>query len=136
MPPGKSVPNRLAVEINREFGDVVFQADAPGEYFVYYMPFAEKMVDWSTRCNTRRRRPPPTRPGSSATAWRRTRLGDGKWRTLPEAQVVEFQTWDDFHRFDPMEVIATAAETQAVGGRPPRPLLLCCFPRIASFPSA
>ena len=36
---GKPVPNRVAVDINREFGDVIFRADAPGEYFVYYLPY-------------------------------------------------------------------------------------------------
>ena len=61
------------------------------------------------------------------------RLGDGKWRTLPKAQVLEFQTWDDFHRFDPMEVIATAAETRALVARwPDRSYLL--FPEDRKFP--
>ena len=43
------------------------------------------------------------------------------------------QTWDDFHRFDPMEVIATAAETRALVARwPDRSYLL--FPEDRKFP--
>ena len=35
---GTPVANRVVAAISRERGDIVFQAAAPGEYFVYYMP--------------------------------------------------------------------------------------------------
>jgi hypothetical protein len=44
---------------------------------------------------------------------------------FPEAALVELQAVDEFNRFDPMEVIATAAETQALLDRyPDRAFLL------------
>jgi hypothetical protein len=130
---GKAVSNRLAVEINREFGDLVFQADAPGEYFVYYMPFVEKMVDWSYSMEYTAPQATAERAWLERNGLTPERLRDGAWRTLPEAKVVEFQTWDEFHRFDPMEVVATAAETnQLVAGHPGRAYLL--FPEDRKFP--
>jgi hypothetical protein len=130
---GKTVSNRIAVRINREFGDVVFQADAAGEYFVYYMPFTEKAVDWNYSMEY-------SAPQSTAdSAWLKrnglssAQLGDGRWRALPEAKVREFQTWNTFHRCDPMEVIATEAETrQLVAVHSGRPYLL--FPEDRQYP--
>ena len=130
---GKTVSNRIAVRINREFGDVVFQADAAGEYFVYYMPFTEKAADWNYSMEY-------SAPQSTAdSAWLKrnglssAQLGDGRWRALPEAKVREFQTWNAFHRCDPMEVIATEAETrQLVAEHSGRPYLL--FPEDRKYP--
>lgn len=114
---GKTVFNRLVVELNREFGDLVFQAETPGDYFVYYMPFSEKSVNWQYSTDY-------ASPQSTAeAAWIQRNgllsasLPERRWRTLPQAKVVEFQTWHEFHRFDPMEVIATAQETKALVAR-------------------
>lgn len=130
---GKSVPNRVVVEVNREFGDVVFRANTPGEYFIYYMPFSEKTVNWqySTEYTT------PQATAGSAWIERNglaaERLRDGRWRALPTARVLEFQTWHEFHRFDPMEVIATAEETkQLLARHADRSYLL--FPEDRKFP--
>ena len=37
---GNRVRNVVPVNVRREFGDLVFQANEPGEYHVYYTPFA------------------------------------------------------------------------------------------------
>jgi hypothetical protein len=130
---GKTVPNRVAVQINREYGDVVFQADTPGEYFVYYMPFVEKMVDWSYSMEYAAPQATAERAWLERNGLAPERLRNGTWRTLPAANVVEFQTWDEFHRFDPMEVIATAAETKRlVADQPDRAYLL--FAEDRKFP--
>ena len=40
---GDTVKNVCRIEINREFGDLVFQPKTvPGEYYVYYLPFEMK----------------------------------------------------------------------------------------------
>jgi hypothetical protein len=130
---GKTVSNRLAVQINRDFGDLIFQADAPGEYFVYYMPFVEKMVNWSYSMEYASPQATAERAWLERNSLTPERLRYGTWRALPEAKVVEFQTWDEFHRFDPMEVVATAAETrQLVAGHPGREYLL--FAEDRKFP--
>ena len=130
---GKTVPNRVAVAVYREFGDLVFQAEQPGKYFVYYMPFSEKTVNWqfSTEYAPPQSTAAPVwieRNGLSAE-----RLREGRWRALPKAKAVEFQTWHEFHRFDPMEVIATAEETRELAAKhADRSYLL--FPEDRKFP--
>jgi hypothetical protein len=100
---GRKVANLLRVNINRAFGDVVFQATDAG---TYYLPFVSK----SRSC------PVVIYPQPENTA-------DPLWvkdveaamlrsdRRLPQASLVEFQAIDEFNNFYPMEVIATAEET-------------------------
>ena len=54
---------------------------------------------------------------------------------LPLARVVEFQAIDELNCFYPMEVIATARETQALLARHLDRLLPACSPRTAGSPS-
>jgi len=130
---GQPVANVVRVAINREFGDLVFQARTAGEYDVYYLPYTENPVNWqfTTTYTAPQSKAEPTwleRNGLTPE-----RLREGKWRDLPSAQVVEFQTWSEFHRFDPMEVIATAAETAALlAQHPDRSYLL--FPEDRRYP--
>ncbi|MDH4238826.1 MAG: DUF6067 family protein, partial [Phycisphaerae bacterium] len=110
---GKQITNVLSVQIHREFGELVFQpATAPGEYFVYYMPCnivgnwwhpstqylpAVNTADpeWTRRCGLKSED-----------------LERGGWRSLPRGQVRQIQACTEFDRMDPMEVVATAQETE------------------------
>jgi len=115
---GKEVRNRLVLSANRECGDIVFEpTTAPGDYFVYYLPYSHDPKQWRYRTEY-------AAPENTAdTAWAERHAP--KWQTLPKAEVVELQTWSEFHRLDPMEVIATKAETDAlVAGHGSRPYLL------------
>ena len=130
----KRVDNMFRVNVNREFGDLVFEpATAPGEYHVYCMPYivqrhhggygggyqprldtADK--DWLRRCGL-------SPQGPSAD----------KWKTLPAARVLEIQARTEFSRFDPMEVVATRKEHQGLLARHAgKPYLL--FPEDRKFP--
>ncbi|MGE5092917.1 MAG: glycoside hydrolase domain-containing protein [Bacillota bacterium] len=112
---GERVTNLLPLAINREYGDLAFEPSAgPGEYFVYYLPY-----QGSVRSNY----PKITyqKPDSTAVAeWIiRSGLAAGperlpRWHSLPEARVVAMQAVDSMNRMDPMEIIATAAETDSV----------------------
>jgi len=122
------IRNVAVLRISNLSGDLVFQpSSGPGLYEVYFLPF----------------RPPPgsgvfgdggryDAPETTADpAWlkRHGLAGDGaesaEWRNLPEATVVEIQARGDFHRMDPMEVIAGEGEVQALLERfPDRPVLL------------
>ncbi len=122
------IRNAAVLRSSNLSGDLVFQpSSGPGLYEVYFLPF----------------RPPPgsgvfgdggryDAPETTADpAWlqRHGLAGDGaesaEWRNLPEATVVEIQARGDFHRMDPMEVIADAAEVQSLLDRfPGRPILL------------
>ena len=131
---GKEVKNRVVVSIDRERGEIVFEPDGgPGEYHVYYMPFSEDKVHsrYATRYAPPRRTADPAWLASAGLT--PEGLKQGTWRSLPAARVVEFQTWSGFHRFDPMEVVATAAETEElVDKHPDRPYLL--FPEDRTRP--
>ncbi len=112
-PTGKAVTNVVRVEANREFGDIAFQPQAgAGEYYVYTMPFAESRVPH--RYVTEYAKPKDTCEAGwlARHGLTRGRLVEGTWRSLPKATVIKIEARSAFHRFDPMEVIATAAETQ------------------------
>ncbi|NOY81392.1 MAG: hypothetical protein GXP31_10360 [Kiritimatiellaeota bacterium] len=129
FPAGDRQPirNVAVLRISNLSGDLVFQPSGPGLYEVYFLPF----------------RPPPgsgvfgnggqyDAPETTADpAWLKQHglADDGaesaEWRNLPEATVVEIQARGDFHRMDPMEVIAGEGEVQALLERfPDRPVLL------------
>ena len=108
---GNRVRNVVPVNVRREFGDLVFQANEPGEYHVYYTPFAIRGKHFPTTAYD-------TPATTAEPAWmkRHGLTGDelslGKWQSLPEARVIAFEARMPFHRMDPMEVIATAAEVK------------------------
>jgi len=122
---GERIPNVVRLDVNREFADLVFQPKTvPGEVYVYYLPYD----------------PPGTGPfgeggsyfppeDTADPAWRQ---GLGDWRQLPQAEVVEIQARGEFHRMDPMEVIATKDETQALLAANPSEYLL--FPEDRRYP--
>jgi hypothetical protein len=106
------IKNVVRVEINREFGELVFQpSSGTGDYWVYYMPNQGpgRSGNYPTVVY-----PAPTTTADAEWMERHglTNLSAQDYRRLPQAQVVAFQAVDDFDSFYPMEVIATAAETQ------------------------
>ena len=115
---GKPVTNVAAITIAREHGDIVFQpAQGSGRYDLYTMPYTASKVphQFATRYK---------KPGSKADpAWLKKhsltpdRLPHGKWKNLPATTVLEIQARSERDRFDPMEVIATAEETDALLAR-------------------
>jgi hypothetical protein len=108
---GNRIDNIVALAVNRESGDFVFQpASGPGDYFIYYMPY---------RLAGSRNYPNAVYLSAEATArpeWlARHGIPAGESAAadaLPEARVVGFQAVDEFNSFSPMEVIATAEETR------------------------
>ncbi|MHC4985031.1 MAG: glycoside hydrolase domain-containing protein, partial [Planctomycetota bacterium] len=123
------VANVARVDINREFGDLVFQADEPGEYYVYYLPWvrtgkSQFRKDFFTGLAYN---PPQV---TADPQWLTSLAGLDK---LPTAEVVAIEAINDFHRFDPMEVIATADETAALlAAHANRPYLI--FPEDRAHP--
>jgi tetratricopeptide (TPR) repeat protein len=107
---GGRVLNVARIDVNRDFGDIAFEAPSAGAYFVYYLPNVG-----AGRSNY----PKVTYPEPDATAddrWlARHKLQpadlDGRaWASLPAAAVTEFQAIDQLNSFFPMEVVATKAE--------------------------
>jgi len=115
---GERVRNVYPVAVHREFGDIVFQADRGGEYYVYYLHYTGTITS---------NYPKIEYPGPSRTA-------DPAWierhrfisapvdiDRLPKAKVVAFESVDEFNTFYPMEVIATAEETAGLAAKSEQP---------------
>jgi hypothetical protein len=109
---GKKVSNLLRLDINREFGDIVFQPlTVPGDYYVYYL--VSKMEGRSNYPTVTYPEPEQT----SENSWIKKHglatisIKGAKSPDLPLAQVKEIQAIDELNSFYPMEVIATAKET-------------------------
>ena len=123
---GSRVLNAVAISITREAGDVVFEPTAgPGQYFIYYMPYTGTFRSNYPRITWR---PPDS---TAASDW--IRNARESWRSLPEATLEEIQARDSADAFFPMEVIATAAETDALRAQHPGSAYLL-FPEDRSRP--
>jgi hypothetical protein len=109
----KRIENVLRVDINRHFGDLIFQpATVPGDYYIYYMPYKTE-GSWYFPSTVYL---PLSKTAKSA--WLSAiqpvaeGLDKGKSAGLPVAQVTELQAINAFHRFDPMEVVTTEGEVK------------------------
>jgi hypothetical protein len=107
---GERIANVLRIEVNRSYGDLVFQASAPGNYFVYWLPFVSR---------GRSNYPVVTYPFPEDTAdpdWQKSARSEllRSDRRLPQAELVEIQAIDEFNSFYPMEVIAKPEEVDAL----------------------
>ena len=108
---GERVANVRRGEITRERGELWFAPIAgAGRYFVYYLPF----VSAGSANYPKVAYPPPD--DAADPAWLNALAkGDG----VGEAVVEEIQAIDELDNVYPMEVIATAGETQTLRERHP-----------------
>ncbi|MEP6779832.1 MAG: glycoside hydrolase domain-containing protein [Gemmatimonadaceae bacterium] len=100
------VLNVARVNVNREFGDIVFQAPSAGIYFLYYMPYTGTFKSNYPKITYR-----VVEKTADATWVSKNSLTSGNaYQSLPHAQMIGFDAVNDFSKFTPMEYIATAAE--------------------------
>jgi hypothetical protein len=129
---GRRVTNLCRVDINRAFGDIVFQAQNTGTYYVYYLPYTSQGRNY----------PKVTYPGPDYAGDRdwlarhglntEARLQSRK-DTFPQATLVEIQAIDEFDSFSPMELTATPEEVgELLRAHSGKPYLV--FPEDRSFP--
>ena len=129
----RRVGNVLRARVERQAGDLLFEAAAAGEYQVYFLPYRTEgswyfpTTVYLTPTNT------ATADWLAAAAPVAERLRRGDTNGIPAAEVLEFQAINDFHRFDPMELVASPAERAAlVNARGNPPYLL--FPEDRRYP--
>ncbi len=128
---GERIMNVVRVNVNREYGELVFQpATVPANYEIYYLPFPTDAL--RPRGHYEGKSWEYFTPEDTADpAWLQRNgltpelLPNEKWKSLPQATVLEIQARTEFDRFDPMEVIATQQETtQLLARHPNRSYLL------------
>ena len=109
---GKRILNVACLNINRESGDIVFQpATVPGNYYVYYLLYRAKGVNYPKGYYL----PMEQTADSSWLALHKLDDPDraqDAMESMPEAELVQFQSIDQFNSFYPMEVIATKGEVE------------------------
>ncbi|MDF7822737.1 DUF6067 family protein [Pontiellaceae bacterium B12227] len=110
------IENRLIEQASRESGDIVFEpASGAGTYYAYYLPTLTPEHFYKSGFNVNHHFP-LTRyvaPTHSANAdWAATY--GRKNKELPQARLERIESRTEFDSFYPMEVIATAAETEAL----------------------
>ena len=132
---GARVVNVARVSITREVGEIVFQpTSGKGRYFVYYLPNVG-----SGRSNYPKVTYPEPEQTAQADWLAKNGIGAAKVAlaakpaVMPAARVVEFQAIDELNSFYPMEVIATADETQALLSKHPSATYLL-FPEDRQYP--
>jgi hypothetical protein len=124
---GPQVANATTLKINEEYGDILFEAKDPGEYFVYYLPQQEVPRNHSALGPKGHYRDPQAPSQSTWTdhfASQAFKVSAVAWRQLPQARVMEFQARTELDSFQPMEVAAADAEVRAMCARHAQPILL------------
>ncbi len=123
---GVRLTNVYVLAVNREYGDIIFEPrTVPGDYYIYFMPY--KSEGRKNYPNVKYDQPRDTADPLWLAAIGAGPAGIPAARVdaLRKAELVEIQSVDEFSSFFPMEVIATAAETQAqLAAHPDSPYLL------------
>ena len=97
------ISNKYIIELNNEYGHLIFQSNTKSElYYVYYLPHKSTGGYYPKLEYIK-----PTH--NQDTLW----LEKINIESTPKAEVVSFQSIDDFHSFFPMEVIATKKEVES-----------------------
>jgi hypothetical protein len=106
---GKRENNVYRANINREFGELIFQASAAGTYYFYFMPHVMSKGNYpKVKYND-----PLNLAEKSWTAKYKliaTPLSSAQTAKFQRVTATEIQSIDAFNSFSPMEVIASKAE--------------------------
>ena len=120
----QAVKNVIRVDIGRESGRLIFEPVAgAGDYYVYYLPFKSSGGSYP-KVNY-------LKPVDRADAnWK---AANGNPSGLPKAKAAEMQCIKPLHSFYPMEVIATAKETEQLLAKA-KGSAVVLFPEVREYP--
>lgn len=124
---GKQVGNIHRININKEFGEIMFQPFGSGTYYLYYMPYTgqKSSGSWNGKYLTLEEKP--------VTSWlQKNKIEKIKSFELPAAQVVQIESRTSFDSFFPMEVCATELETRIISNKATTNFLI--FPEDRIYP--
>jgi hypothetical protein len=123
---GSHILNATTLKISEEYGDILFEAKEPGEYFVYYLPQQEVPRHASALGPKGRYLSPESPPQSSWTdrfANPSFTASATAWRQRPQARVLDFQARTELDSFQPIEIAATEGEVRAMAAGQAQPFL-------------
>lgn len=128
---GKRINNVYRVNINREYGELIFQAPAAGTYYFYYMPYVMSKGNYpKVNYNV-----PIQLAEKSWTAKYKlngTPLSASQKEKFQTVTAHEIQSIDAFNSFFPMEVIASRIEISTLLKKnPATPFLV--FPELREY---
>jgi hypothetical protein len=107
---GARIANVFRVDINREYGDLVFQPKTvPGDYYLYYMPFNSSGGPYPKVLYD-----VPEDIAEKAWIEKNKLTANVDLSSIGKAELVRFEAISDWHSRYPMDVIASQAETKAV----------------------
>jgi len=115
---GKRVNNVYRADINREFGELIFQAPTAGTYYFYYLPYVMSKGNYPKVGYNE----PLNLAAKSWTAKYKlngTPLGVSQKAKFQKVTATEIQSIDAFNSFNPMEVIASKAEISSLINKNP-----------------
>ncbi len=132
---GDQIANVARAQVGSESGDIAFApATAPGEYYLYYMPYTvTKPEQWQYTIEYQQPKPAADADWLARNSLGADQLAGGAWQSLPRAESIDIQARTEFDRPDPMEVIATRAETDDLLKRFPMKSYLL-FPEDRKYP--
>lgn len=127
---GNEVKNIYRININREFGEMVFQpVSGAGIYYVYYMPYrGKKNVGWFDGDYLK----PENPPGADWVNRNKLTASTFSANNLAHATVTKIESRTAFDSFYPMEVCATAAEVRTLTEKSAENFIL--FPEDRKYP--
>ena len=107
---GKLVQNILPLQINREYGDILFQPlNGPGQYDVYFLKYKP-----DGKSNYPKIKYPRFSSSASPDWLSKAETAKQHLKDLPHASLVQFQSVDEFNSFYPMELIASKDEVTSL----------------------
>lgn len=132
---GLKVKNRHVININREYGDIIFKPESgAGKYYIYYFPYMDPKKLRGKGFKHEEDFPSivyllPEKTENEQ--WIKKYSSD--MQNLPKARLVEIQARTEFDSFYPMEIIATREETENLQKKFPAKSFLL-FPENRKFP--
>lgn len=107
---GKRVNNVFRANINREFGELIFQAPSAGKYYFYYMPHKMSKGNYP---KVKYNEPIDLAENDWVRKYKfdKTPLSAEQLAKFQHIAATEIQSIDMFNSFYPMEVIASKSET-------------------------
>ena len=102
---GKRIENIAVIELNRDFGEIVFQPlSIPGSYALYYMPYTVNPTPWEYSVTYLLAHSSADPEWLAHYGLAPDSVNSDRLIALAQATVTEIQTRTDFDSYNPMEI--------------------------------